>query len=68
MADTRPDDDEVMTFKDWCRRNTLSPATGRRLITQGDGPDVVQLSANRMGVTYGADRAWKAKRSISAAA
>jgi hypothetical protein len=68
MDPQTPDDDVVMSFKDWCRRNDISPATGRRLIGRGDGPDLIKLSANRIGITYGADRAWKAQRRIGAAA
>lgn len=59
------DDDAVMSFREWICRNNISPATGRRLIARGDGPELIQLSANRIGITYGADRAWKAKRRIA---
>ena len=56
------DDDAVMSFKAWCDRNDISTATGRRIIQRGAGPEVIQLSTNRIGVTYGADRAWKESR------
>jgi hypothetical protein len=56
------DDDAVMSFKAWCDRNDISTATGRRIIQRGEGPEVIRLSTNRIGVTYGADRAWKESR------
>jgi hypothetical protein len=59
------DDDEVMTLKQWFVRNTLSRSTGQRLIARGEGPELTDLSPGRRGVTYGADRAWKAKRRIT---
>lgn len=68
MSQQAPDDGVVMSFKDWCQRNDISAATGRRLIAHGDGPELIRLSAKRIGVTYGADRAWKAQRRVSAPA
>jgi hypothetical protein len=62
------DDDEIMTLKEWFRRNTLSRATGQRLIASGKGPDITWLSPNRRGVSYGADRRWKAARTVSTTA
>lgn len=56
------DDDAVMTIRQWRERNTLSRATAQRLFNRGEGPDRIWLSPNRFGVTYGADRRWKAKR------
>jgi hypothetical protein len=65
MEAQAPDDDTVMSFKEWIRRNNISPATGKRIIARGDGPTITRLSPNRIGITYGADRAWKAKRCIA---
>jgi hypothetical protein len=56
------DDDECMSFKEWCRRNGISLATGRRILASGKGPPVVQLSSKRIGITFGSDREWKASR------
>ena len=64
-ATSAPDDDVVMSFKAWCRRNDISPATARRIINRGDGPKITRLSPNRIGVTYANDRAWKAARTPS---
>ena len=57
-----PPDDGVMSFADWCEFNNISEPTGRRLIKSGDGPEVTRLSPRRIGITYGADRRWKAGR------
>jgi hypothetical protein len=56
------DDDEAMTFVQWCSRNQFSRATGQRILKSGDGPELVQFSDRRFGITYGADRAWNARR------
>jgi hypothetical protein len=63
-APRRHDDDEVMTIGQWRERNTLSRATAQRMFARGEGPDRIWLSPNRYGITYGADRAWKAKHRI----
>jgi hypothetical protein len=55
-------DSRVLTFPEWCAVNGFSLRTGRRLIQRGDGPIVTQLSPQRIGVTIGADKAWKAAR------
>jgi len=41
-------DDRVLSFHEWCKLNNLSPATGRRIISAGNGPNVVQLSPRRI--------------------
>jgi hypothetical protein len=56
-------DDEVLTFGQWCTLNTISPRNGRRIIKSPDGPDVVQLSEQRIGITRRANRIWQARRS-----
>jgi hypothetical protein len=55
-------DDRVLTFREWCTLNSLSPATGRRVLQSGDGPTVVQLSPRRIGVSLRANREWLAAR------
>ena len=39
---------KVLTLKEWCKLNTLSFATGKRILASGEGPPVVQLSARRV--------------------
>ena len=58
------DPNAAMTFKQWCIRNQFSEPTGRRILAGGDGPDVTRFSPNRMGVTFAADDAWKARRKV----
>jgi hypothetical protein len=55
-------DDQVLTFLEWCLVNSISPATGRRIKKSGNGPEFIQLSERRLGVTMGANRKWRAGR------
>jgi hypothetical protein len=55
-------DSQVLTVHQWCALGNFSLRTGRRIISSGTGPVVTQLSAKRIGITVGADRAWKAAR------
>jgi len=57
-----PDSDKVLTFPEWCLANSFSERTGHRILASGDGPEVVQLSPKRIGVTVGANRAWQISR------
>lgn len=50
------DDDRVMSFDDWCKLNGFSRSTGQRLIASGNGPQFIQLSEKRKGVTVGDSR------------
>jgi hypothetical protein len=62
-ADQRlPDDDEVLTFAEWCRLNKVSPRTGRRILASPNSPIVTQLSDKRFGITRGNNRRWQAAR------
>jgi hypothetical protein len=54
--------DRVLSFRDWCRVNSFSPATGGRILASGDGPPVVQLSPRRIGIKESANAAWQAAR------
>lgn len=62
------DDDRMLTFIEWCQLNSFSLSTGQRLITSGQGPVFVQLSARRKGVTVGENRRWQMSRTVSTAA
>ena len=57
-----PDDHRVMSFRDWCALNNFSVSTGRRILAGADGPVVTQLSPRRIGITFGANRAWQQSR------
>ena len=52
------DQDQVMKFRTWCERCGFSPETGRRLIRDGKGPTVTQLSARRIGIREKHYREW----------
>ncbi len=56
------DDHRVLSFRQWCRLNGISIATGRRTIAAGNGPHIIQLSARRIGITVAENRRWQAAR------
>jgi hypothetical protein len=56
-------DDQVLSFHEWCALNRISERTGRRILANPGGPQVVQLSARRVGVTIGANWRWQQQRS-----
>jgi hypothetical protein len=62
------DDDRVMSFDDWCKLNNFSRSTGQRIIGAGKGPQFIQLSEKRKGVTVGENRRWQQSRVIETAA
>jgi hypothetical protein len=53
---------QVLTLIEWCRLNRISTRTGRRIIASGNGPPVLQLSAQRIGITVAANAKWQASR------
>jgi hypothetical protein len=55
-------DDQVLTFIEWCELNSISERGGRKILSEPGGPEVVQLSARRIGITVGANRRWQASR------
>jgi predicted site-specific integrase-resolvase len=62
------DDDQVMTFQEWCEINDISTATGERLIAAGQGPRFIRLSTRRKGITRRENRRWQQSRQIESAA
>jgi hypothetical protein len=62
------EDDRVMSFDDWCKLNRFSRSTGQRIVAAGNGPQFIQLSERRKGVTVGENRRWQQARLIETAA
>jgi hypothetical protein len=56
------DDDEILTFEEWCELNKISPRTGTRVLAGPDGPIVTRLSAKRIGITRGNNAKWQRSR------
>jgi hypothetical protein len=54
-------DNQVLTFGQWCLLNNFSASTGRRIIGRG-GVGVTQLSQRRIGITIGSNRAYQQSR------
>ena len=52
----------VLTLREWAKLNTLSFGTAKRLISDGLGPRLVQLSARRLGVRVIDNRLWQEQR------
>jgi hypothetical protein len=59
---SQTNDDQVYTFTEWCRLNRISESTGRRIIHSSDGPEFVNLTPTRYGVTVRANREWQMRR------
>jgi predicted DNA-binding transcriptional regulator AlpA len=57
-----PDDHRVLSFRQWCDLNGFSVSTGRRIINAGTGPEIVQLSPRRIGISVAANAKWLASR------
>jgi hypothetical protein len=60
--DARPHDDKVMTFSQWCELNGIAETTGREIRASGEGPRFIQISDNRIGVSYRENRRWQETR------
>jgi predicted DNA-binding transcriptional regulator AlpA len=52
----------VLTIPEWAALNALSLGTAKRLLAQGDGPRIVQLSAKRIGIRLIDARRWQEER------
>jgi predicted DNA-binding transcriptional regulator AlpA len=60
--DATRESNRVMTFSQWCERNSLSKITGWRILKAGDGPKVTQLSARRIGIREDHNAEWQNSR------
>jgi predicted DNA-binding transcriptional regulator AlpA len=54
--------DRVLSFPQWAKLAGVSERTGREIIERGDGPKIVQLSPNRIGIRVCDHREWLAAR------
>ena len=57
-----PDDNEVLTFRQWCAAASIGQRTGRRILSAPGGPVVTQLGPRHIGVTRRNHRLWLASR------
>jgi hypothetical protein len=59
---------QILSFRQWCHLNAISPRTGRRILAgeYGAAPVVTQLSPKRIGISYGANTVWQASRERAA--
>ena len=61
------DENRVLTFREWCTVNNFSVWTGRRLVKNGEGPRILQLSARRPGVRVRDNIEWQESRARTSA-
>jgi predicted DNA-binding transcriptional regulator AlpA len=62
LAAISEDLDRVLSFPQWAKLAGISERTGRDIIARGDGPKIVQLSENRIGIRVCDHREWLAAR------
>jgi predicted DNA-binding transcriptional regulator AlpA len=62
IAAVGKDLDRVLSFPQWAKLAGLSERTGRDIIARGDGPKIVQLSENRIGIRVCDHREWLTAR------
>lgn len=62
LAQPSLEDDQVLTFAEWCAVNSIGKRTGRRILASGEGPVVTQLTARRIGIRVADNRRWQASR------
>ncbi len=58
-------DDQILTFEEWCRLNRISEHTGRRILKAPGAPAFVKLTSRRYGISVRANREWQASRTHS---
>jgi hypothetical protein len=57
-----PSPNAVMTLQAWCALNGISLPTGRRIISRGKGPKVLQLGERRIGIRHCDNVEWQNSR------
>jgi hypothetical protein len=62
LIKVRGDQDVVMSVAEWCKITGLSERTAKDILSRGDGPLVVELSPNRIGIRVCDHRAWLAAK------
>jgi hypothetical protein len=59
---------QILSLSEWCALNGFSIRTGRRIRASGDGPVVIKLSPNRIGITVADNARWQRSRASKTAA
>ena len=55
-------DQQVLSFREWCALNNISPKTGRRILKAPGAPVVTMLTSRRIGISLGNNKLWQASR------
>jgi hypothetical protein len=51
-------DDQILSFDQWCALANIGYWTGRDILRSGDGPPRITLGKRRFGIRLGDHRAW----------
>ena len=54
--------DQILTCQRWAGLNAIGYSTARKLLRDGAGPKITQLSAGRFGIRASDNAAWQAAR------
>jgi predicted DNA-binding transcriptional regulator AlpA len=52
----------ILSLRQWAESKSLSLSTAKRLVREGRGPRITQLSERRIGVSEADDLAWCSAR------
>jgi hypothetical protein len=58
-------DDQLLSFKDWCRLNAISERAGRRIWADPKArPILTKLTSKKHAVSVGNNRRWQQARAV----
>ena len=58
-------DDQLLSFKEWCRLNTISERAGRRIWADPKArPILTKLTSKKHAVSVGNNRRWQQARAV----
>jgi predicted DNA-binding transcriptional regulator AlpA len=60
------EDQKVLTLKQWAALNGFSFMTAKRLMADGEGPQIIQVSRRRVGIRVIDNARWQQARLRSA--
>jgi hypothetical protein len=58
-------DDQLLSFKDWCRLNVISERAGRRIWADPKArPTLTKLTSRKLACSVGNNRRWQQARAV----
>ena len=64
LHDLESHPNRILNLAQWALLNGISIATARRILKSGHGPAITKLSDRRIGISLGADAAWKQAQTL----